>query len=115
MNPRESAAGSDAKLKEAAAAANNSGAATGGTSAHFDLPERRPYEPKATKKQKDLLWALGVQDVPFLEALGKWQAVAMIDLIRAKQSKQGNRALSKVALILVATAAIIYLLTRLVS
>jgi hypothetical protein len=115
MKLRETAAEGDAKLKEVASVANETGAATGGTSVHFDLPQRRPYEPKATKKQKDLLWALGVQDVPFLEALRKWQAVAMIDQIKAKLSKEGNRALLKMALILGTAAAIIYLLTRLVS
>lgn len=103
----------DAKLAAAAAAAN---AATkvqgGGERVKFQLPDRRPYEPKATKKQKDLLWALGVQDVTFLEALGKWQAVAMIDQIKAKQNKEGNVALFRMALIVGAVGFLIWLLAK---
>ena len=57
-----------------------------GTHIHFNIPDRRPYEPSATMKQKDFLWGLGVQDQALLEALGKWQASAMIDQIKQKQN-----------------------------
>lgn len=81
------------QLRASAAAHNARLGEAGGIMANFNLPDLRPYEPKATKKQKDLLWALGVQDVPFLEALGKWQAVAMIDQIKQAATKGGRRSL----------------------
>ncbi len=108
MRLNETPAESDAKLKAAADAANLPGGTQPGAATHFQLPDRRPYEPKATKKQKDFLWALGVQDVPFLESLGKWQAVAMIDQIKAKQSKEGNMAALKLVLILAVLIVLVY-------
>lgn len=66
--------------------AHEKGAPRSGTkNYHITLPDRRPYEPKATMKQKDLLWALGVEDQAILETLGKWQASAMIDQIKSAQ------------------------------
>ena len=61
----------------------------GDTSYDIKLPSRRPYEPSATLKQKDLLWALGVRDQAIIVSLGKWQASAMIDQIEKQRSNSG--------------------------
>lgn len=45
------------------------------------IPERQPFEGKATQKQKQKLWDLGVRDIEAIDQLGKRQAGAAIDQI----------------------------------
>jgi DNA-directed RNA polymerase subunit RPC12/RpoP len=45
----------------------------------FRIPEKEPYEGKATQKQKQKLWNLGFKDQNVIDNLGKKQASAMID------------------------------------
>ena len=78
-------------LLAAVRAAETKPKSKGETEYEIKLPERRPYEPKATLKQKDLLWALGIKDQVLLEALGKWQASAMIDQIKKQNQQKGNK------------------------
>jgi polyhydroxyalkanoate synthesis regulator phasin len=58
----------------------------GQTTFPVTIPGRQPYEPNATLKQKDYLWGLGMRDQTILEALGKWQASAVIEQIKKQQS-----------------------------
>jgi len=52
---------------------------------HLDkikLPDRKPYEGKATRKQKNLLWSMGIEDEEYLDTLGKEQIFFLIDAIK---------------------------------
>lgn len=79
----------------------------GKTSYNIKLPDRRPYEPSATLKQKDFLWALGARDQAILDSLGKWQASAMIEQIQKQQNKSGCLALSLFILVPVIILALV--------
>ncbi len=48
---------------------------------HFQaaLPEKQPYEGKATQRQKQRIWELGVRDQQLIDGLGKKQASVLID------------------------------------
>jgi hypothetical protein len=48
-------------------------------------PARQPYEGKAPLKQKDLIWSLGLKDRAVIDSLGKWQASALIDQMKARR------------------------------
>ena len=72
------------------------------TAFQITIPDRRPYEPKATLKQKDYLWGLGMRDQAILETLGKWQASSVIEQIK---KQQGN---SMSGLLLVVIALVIF-------
>jgi hypothetical protein len=74
------------------------------------LDERQPYEPKATMKQKDLLWSLGIKDQQILEALGKWQASAMIDQIKRQKQLQGNKGCALIMTAAFILAILVYLI-----
>ena len=43
------------------------------------LPEKEPYEGKATQKQKQRIWELGYRDQSVIDTLGKKQAGILID------------------------------------
>lgn len=43
------------------------------------MPAMHRYEDKATKKQKEALWSMGIEDEIVLESLGKQQASWLID------------------------------------
>ena len=45
----------------------------------FSLPEKEPYEGKATQKQKQKIWELGYKDTSVIDGLGKKQASYLID------------------------------------
>lgn len=45
----------------------------------YDLPEREPYEGKATMKQKQYLWDMGFREQNVIDELGKKQASYLID------------------------------------
>ena len=45
------------------------------------VPEKQPYEGKATQKQKQKLWDLGLRNTKTIDELGKRQASALIDQI----------------------------------
>lgn len=76
----------------------------------FDLPEKLPYEGKATLRQKNYLWKLGIKDQASLDALGKEQASWLIDAVKAKS--QVNGCVLKIVFIAVGIVAIIYFLSR---
>lgn len=76
-----------AKHEALAAAAAAHRVQPGQTAIAITIPARQPYEGDATMKQKDFLWGLGMRDQAILETLGKWQASAVIDQIKAQQPK----------------------------
>ncbi len=49
----------------------------------FTVPDRQPYEGKATMKQKQWLWEHGLKDQGLIDGLGKRQASAVIDQFQA--------------------------------
>lgn len=57
--------------------------ATKQITAALNLPEKEPYEGKATQKQKQKIWSLGYQDTAVIDGLGKKQASAVIDQLNA--------------------------------
>ena len=61
-------------------------------SVELDIPDKLPYEGKATQKQKQYIWDLGFQDEEVIDELGKKQASAIID-----QLKRGQERVDKVA------------------
>jgi hypothetical protein len=46
------------------------------------IPDKEPFEGKATQKQKQYLWTLGYQDEEAIADLGKKQASAIIDQLK---------------------------------
>jgi len=68
------------------------------------LPARQPYEGKATLKQKDLIWSLGIKDQAVIDSLGKWQASALIDQIKLQQKSGSGPALILLITIVVVVA-----------
>lgn len=46
--------------------------------AQYQIPEKEPYEGKATQKQKQKLWELGIRDREVIDDLGKKQASYLI-------------------------------------
>lgn len=46
------------------------------------IPDKEPFEGKATQKQKQYLWDLGYQDEETIAELGKKQASAIIDQLK---------------------------------
>ncbi len=53
----------------------------------LDLPDKEPFEGKATQKQKQFIWDLGYQDEEAIAALGKKQASAVIDQLKKVKSR----------------------------
>jgi hypothetical protein len=47
----------------------------------FTLPEKQPFEGKATQKQKHRIWQLGLRDEELIRSLGKQQAACLIDAL----------------------------------
>ena len=45
------------------------------------LPDKDPYEGKATQKQKQKIWELGFRDQSVIDSLGKRQASILIDAL----------------------------------
>ena len=66
------------------------------------IPEKHPYEGKASLKQKRLLWDYGFRDQAILDNLGKVQASAMITQIKATFQARVKRRNRIVFLIIVA-------------
>jgi hypothetical protein len=93
----------DAKLMKAIAGHEKR---SGQQEFEVSLPTRQPYEGKATLKQKDLIWSLGFRDQAVIDSLGKWQASALIDQMKA-QRKTTNPAL----IFLILIAVVVVLLT----
>lgn len=58
--------------------------------ARFDIPEKEPYEGKATQKQKQKLWELGIQDRDIIDNLGKKQASYLIGRSLQTHRDRGN-------------------------
>lgn len=59
---------------------------------NYTLPEKEPYEGKATQKQKQKIWDLGFKDQTIIDNLGKKQASALIDqLINAIKQEHRKR------------------------
>lgn len=52
------------------------------------IPDREPYEGKATQKQKQLIWELGYRDQAVIDVLGKKQASSLIDELKKFHKKQ---------------------------
>ena len=94
--------GSDGKLKDAIAAHQ---AKPGQQIFEVRLPARQPYEGRATLKQKDYIWSLGFKDRAVIDSLGKWQASALIDQLKARQ-KSGCSSILAVLVIIVVVAAL---------
>ena len=46
------------------------------------IPDKEPFEGKATQKQKQYLWDLGYQDEETIAEIGKKQASAIIDQLK---------------------------------
>lgn len=61
-----------------------------GPTRNITIPARQPYEPSATMKQKDFIWQLGLRDQAIIDSLGKWQASALIDQLKAESSGAGG-------------------------
>lgn len=80
--PRSPKESDDAKLHEAIAGHQIK---SDQTVFEVALPARQPYEGKATLKQKDLIWSLGFKDRAVIDSLGKWQASALIDQMKARR------------------------------
>lgn len=55
----------------------------------LDIPEKQPYEGKATQKQKQKIWELGCSDEKIIDELGKQQASWLIDNLIEAQRKRG--------------------------
>ena len=55
----------------------------GAFSISLSIPNRLPYEGKATQKQKHKIWSLGFRDRAVIDSLGKNQASAVIDQLLA--------------------------------
>ena len=71
----------DAKLKEAVARHDPSGQKI----YNVILPARQPYEGRATLKQREYIWNLGIKDRDVIDAWGKRQASALIHQLKAQQ------------------------------
>ena len=48
------------------------------------IPDRQPDEPEASPKQRAKLLELGLNDSKLIGRLGKWQANAVLDQLRAR-------------------------------
>lgn len=48
---------------------------------NVNIPDKQPYEGKATQKQKQKLWELGFRDKEIIDDLGKSQASDLIDQV----------------------------------
>ncbi len=57
---------------------------------NISVPEKEPFENKATKKQKEYIWNLGYKDEDLIKTLGKQQASSIIDQLK-KQHKNYDR------------------------
>jgi len=61
-------------------------------SVELQIPDKEPYEGKATLKQKQRIWELGYRDQSVIDNLGKRQASAVIDqLCRVYRKEIGRR------------------------
>jgi hypothetical protein len=92
----------DVKLKNAIAGHEPK---PGQTIYDVSLPPRQPYEGRATLKQKDYLWGLGLKDQYVIDSLGKRQASALIDQIKA-QHKSGCASIIVIGVVIAAAATI---------
>jgi hypothetical protein len=45
----------------------------------INIPDRKPYEGKASRKQKSFIWEMGYRDTNVIDNLGKVQASAVIE------------------------------------
>lgn len=61
----------------------------------IDIPEKQPYEGKATQKQKQKVWELGFAEQEVINELGKSQASALIDQLIVIQLKRADMAFYK--------------------
>lgn len=61
----------------------------------IDIPEKQPYEGKATQKQKQKVWELGFAEQEVIDDLGKAQASALIDQLIVIQLKRADIAFYK--------------------
>lgn len=62
----------------------------------LNIPDKQPFEGKATQKQKQLIWDLGYRDEEIISNLGKKQASSVISQLSKAQNrfrqKKGGRA-----------------------
>jgi hypothetical protein len=54
----------------------------------YDIPKPQPYEGKASRKQKRLIWELGFRDTTIIDSLGRAQASALIEQLIAHGRKR---------------------------
>ena len=54
----------------------------------YTLPDREPYEGKATLKQKQKIWELKYRDQAVIDKLGKRQASFLIDVLLKAHKKE---------------------------
>lgn len=76
----------------------------------FKLPDREPFEGKATQKQKHRIWQLGIKDEVLISGLGKQQASALIDALYKHYGKLREEKEPKanwVALVLILTLGVL--------
>lgn len=98
----------DGKLRQAVAAYHPR---PGQTTFEVSLPVRQPYEGRATLKQKDLIWSLGFKDQAVIDSLGKWQASALIDQLKARE-QSGCGTILVVGIMIVVVVAIAILVSN---
>lgn len=73
----------------------------------YRLPEKEPYEGRATQKQKQKLWDIGFKDQNIIDNLGKRQASALIDQVLAFYAQERDKRKFKNFLIFLVWAAIV--------
>lgn len=59
------------------------------------IPDKEPYEGKATQKQKQRIWELGFRDQGVIDSLGKKQASAVIDQLCGAYQNAGRKISTK--------------------
>jgi hypothetical protein len=64
----------------------------GNNGVYIQVHEKEPFEGKATQKQKQLLWELGVRDEDKIKGLGKKQArIAITQLLRENRAYRAKK------------------------
>lgn len=66
----------------------------------FDVPPRQPYEPNATKHQKNRIWKLGYKNQEVMDNLGRDQAEFIIRKIHTEYERLNKVNSARRALIL---------------
>lgn len=74
----------------------------------LNIPDKEPFEGKATQRQKQRIWELGYQDEDMIKQLGKKQASAVISQItRAYQKEHGRRSAVRMFLYAASSALVV--------